>query len=92
MDAPAILYALRWLIHDTFRQALTSRVFWIMLSLSGLCILFCLGVSVEGGAIRDETELINAKKNKPTGPGENAGQMSLLFGAVRPSVLAHRRG
>ncbi len=83
MDAPAILYALRWLIHDTFRQALTSRVFWIMLGLSGLCIVFCLGVSVEGGAKFDETEYINPQKKKPIGPGESAGHMSLLFGAVR---------
>jgi ABC-type transport system involved in multi-copper enzyme maturation permease subunit len=83
MDAPAILYALRWLIHDTFRQALTSRVFWIMLGLSGLCILFCLGVSVEGGAVRDETEFVNPKKGKPIAPGEKAGELSLLFGAVR---------
>ena len=34
MDAPAVLYALRWLIHDTFRQTLSSRVFWILLGLS----------------------------------------------------------
>lgn len=83
MDAPAILYALRWLIHDTFRQALTSRVFWIMLALSGLATLFCLGVSVEGGAKFDETELIDQQKGKPIGPGARTGQLSLMFGAVR---------
>ena len=36
MDAPAVIYALRWLIHDTFRQTLTSRVFWILIGLSAL--------------------------------------------------------
>ena len=83
MDAPAVLYALRWLIHDTFRQTLTSRVFWIMLSLSALSIVFCLGVSVEGGAIKDEGEIYN-KKGKLIGVEAKgpAGSMSLMFGLL----------
>jgi len=48
MDSPAVVYAGRWLIRDTFCQALTSRVFWLMLGTSAVCILFCLSVSVEG--------------------------------------------
>ncbi len=85
MDAPAIIYALRWLIHDTFRQALTSRVFWIMLGLSGLCILFCLGVRVEGGATKADAEWVDAK-GKPIAPGANEarGHMSLCFGLFPP--------
>ena len=43
------IYATRWLIRDTFRQALATRVFWVMLALTVLCVVFCLGVSVEGG-------------------------------------------
>jgi ABC-type transport system involved in multi-copper enzyme maturation permease subunit len=85
MDAPAVLYALRWLIHDTFRQALTSRVFWIMLGLSGLCILFCLGVSIEGGADRDVNEFYHPKTGELIKPGATSGHMSLLFGVFRYS-------
>lgn len=80
MDSPTILYALRWLIHDTFRQTLTSRVFWILLGLSGLCIVFCLGVSVEGGAVRDEAELIGKDGKLLAESREAPGRMTLLFG------------
>ncbi len=80
MDAPTILYALRWLIYDTFWQALTSRVFWILLGLSGICIVFCLGVSVVGGVEREDRELF-APDGKPLGAGnQRIGQASLLFG------------
>jgi ABC-type transport system involved in multi-copper enzyme maturation permease subunit len=81
MDSPAVLYALRWLVHDTFRQTLTSRVFWILLGLSLLCVVFCLGVSVEGGAIRDGNEFYHPTTKKLIGPGEAVGRVSLLFGA-----------
>lgn len=82
MDAPAAIYALRWLINDTFRQTLASRVFWIMLCLSGLCIVFCLGVSVEGGVVREEGELWTRDGNLLQGPAES-GRLSLLFGLFR---------
>jgi ABC-type transport system involved in multi-copper enzyme maturation permease subunit len=89
MDAPAVLYALRWLIHDTFRQALTSRVFWIMLALSGLCILFCLGVSVEGGTSKGDAELIDPK-GQPIAPQtkDAPGRISFLFGVFPPVPFA----
>src|SRR3954453_15316235 len=80
MNAPAVLYALRWLIHDTFRQALSSRVFWILLSLSGICIIFCLGITIEGGAVRDVNELITQKGELIAQAKEAPGRMSLLFG------------
>lgn len=81
MDAPAVLYALRWLIHDTFRQTLTSRVFWILLGLSLLCIVFCLGVSVEGGAVRDVNELLTPHGELIHGAKNAPGKLSLFFGA-----------
>jgi ABC-type transport system involved in multi-copper enzyme maturation permease subunit len=80
MDAPAALYALRWLIRDTFRQTMSSRVFWIMLSLSLLCIVFCLGISVEGGALRSDHELITPKGQLIGESKVPAGRMTLLFG------------
>ena len=80
MDAPQVLYALRWLIHDTFRQTLTSRVFWILLSISLLFIVFCLGVSVEGGAVKDINELVTKKGELIAESKTPPGRMSLLFG------------
>lgn len=91
MSLPAILFLLRWLVRETFRQALAARTFWLMLSVSGLCIVFCLGVHIEGGESLqrpDEIELI-APGNQPlTGPNPKAGHVSFAFGAVR--VDLHR--
>ncbi len=80
MDAPAVFYALRWLIHDTFRQTLTSRVFWILLGLSAICIVFCFGISVEGGALLDNREIITAKGVPIAEAKTPPGRVSLLFG------------
>jgi len=80
MDAPSVIYALRWLIHDTFRQTLSSRVFWIMLGLSAICIVFCFGVGVEGGVERDEGEIYTKSGKVLTGPNDEPGRLTLLFG------------
>jgi ABC-type transport system involved in multi-copper enzyme maturation permease subunit len=41
----------RWLVRDTFRQALASGVFWLMLGVTAVCVALCLTVSfpTEGG-------------------------------------------
>lgn len=49
MNLPALIYVTRWLIRDTFRQALASGILWLMLAVSGVCILVCLSVGVSGG-------------------------------------------
>ena len=36
-----------WMIRDTLRQSLASRLFWAMMALSAVCILFCLSVRVK---------------------------------------------
>lgn len=91
MNLPAIVFLLHRLVRETFRQALAARTFWLMLSVSGLCILFCLGIHIDGGESLhrpDEIELI-APDNKPlTGPNPLAGHVSFAFGAVR--VELHR--
>ena len=49
MRSPEVIYACRWLIRDTFRQALANRVVWVMLGACGIVILFCLSITIEGG-------------------------------------------
>lgn len=89
MNSSNIIYALRWLVRDTFRQALASKVFWIMLAISGLATVFCLGVSIEGGErLRDEGELVSPKTKQPlTGPNPEPGSMKLLFGAFKVQLF-----
>lgn len=48
MNLPAVLFAVRLLVRDTFRQALASGIFWLMLGMTGLCIVLCLSLRVEG--------------------------------------------
>jgi ABC-type transport system involved in multi-copper enzyme maturation permease subunit len=75
MTLPETIYVCRWLIRDTFAQALANRLFWLMLGISGLCIVFCLSVTIEQGeSLRppDDVEL--------TVPH---GQVALGFGAFR---------
>jgi ABC-type transport system involved in multi-copper enzyme maturation permease subunit len=58
MNLPAALLAIGWMVRDTIRQSLASRLFWAMLALSAVCILFCLSVTAT-----DHPRL-------PTAPGE----------------------
>ena len=58
MNLPAALLAIGWMVRDTLRQSLASRLFWAMLAVSALCILFCLGVRV------------NDRPRLPLAPGE----------------------
>jgi ABC-type transport system involved in multi-copper enzyme maturation permease subunit len=96
MSGSAFIYVTRWLVRDTFRQALASRVFWIMLAVSGLCTLFCLGVSIRGGEplkSKGDIELYKPGSNEPltqTPLDLEYGSMSLLFGAVRNVPLGGR--
>lgn len=48
MNLPAALYAVRWMIRDTFRQARASGIVWVMLVVSILCILLCLSIGTTG--------------------------------------------
>ncbi|HEY1191129.1 MAG TPA: ABC transporter permease subunit [Gemmata sp.] len=45
---PAAIRTARWMVRDTFRQSLASKLFWVMLGLTAVCTLFCLSVSITG--------------------------------------------
>src|SRR3954454_13138004 len=73
MNLPALVYATRWLIRDTFRQALASGIFWLMLAVSGVCILVCLSIGVRGGAsVKHEGENPEFVSEPPRQPNETA--------------------
>ena len=86
MNSPTAVLVVRCMIRDTIRQSLASRTFWLLLGLSGLCILLCLSVGVEGAtAVRPlgEIELFGADRQPYTGLNKGRGVLSLGFGAVR---------
>jgi ABC-type transport system involved in multi-copper enzyme maturation permease subunit len=49
MNAPTAILTITWLARDTLRQALASGVFWLMLTISAICIVFCLSIQPVGG-------------------------------------------
>jgi ABC-type transport system involved in multi-copper enzyme maturation permease subunit len=85
MNAPSVLHVLRWSVWETLRQSLASRVFWLMLAVSGLSILFCLGIGVrdETTKLPDDIELYDANNQPLTGPSPTPGELTVAFGAVR---------
>ena len=93
MTLPAALFAVRWLVRDTFRQALASGVFWLMLGVTGICTAVCLSVGTVNLPLKEadserypasEAKKLPAEKVKESGLDviEN-GKITLGFGAVR---------
>ena len=46
MNLPAAILTIGWLVRDTLRQSLASKLFWAMLAVSAVCILFCTSIRV----------------------------------------------
>ena len=67
------------LIRDTIRQSLASGVFWLMLAVTGLCILFCLSVGDRPAA--DGTDA-GAKVIWFNESDNAVREQSFLFGAI----------
>lgn len=96
---PAAIRTVRWMVRDTFRQAAASRLLAVMLGLTGLCVVFCLGVAVAGPEERvkhpDELPLYVPKsqadeKVKEEGITVPTGEVSLGFGLCRFEVTKTR--
>jgi ABC-type transport system involved in multi-copper enzyme maturation permease subunit len=50
---PAAIRTIRWMVRDTFRQSLATKLFWVMAGLTLLCSLFCASVTVTGDERRE---------------------------------------
>src|SRR5262249_46730662 len=102
MTLPAALFAVRWLVRDTLRQARASGITAAMLLVTAVCTLLCLSMGIQG----EPTPL-------PLGPGERrefypkqeaeklppqerqsvevpTGELTLLFGAFRVPLFRTR--
>jgi ABC-type transport system involved in multi-copper enzyme maturation permease subunit len=86
MNLPTAFYVLRWMVRDTFRQALGSRAFWLVTGLNGLAILLCLSVGVEGFTAEipaGEIEYFGRDKQPLTDLSRREGHTTLAFGLIR---------
>ena len=94
MNLPAALYAFRWLLRDTFRQARASGLLWLMLGVSTLCIMVCLSVDVVGNQALERpgqrAEFLPRNDPHsdpaiagPAGVDVVSGELRLGFGAIK---------
>jgi ABC-type transport system involved in multi-copper enzyme maturation permease subunit len=100
MNAPTAIRTVRWMVRDTFRQSIASKLFWVMLGLTLLCTAFCFGVSVTGDDERprhpDQLPTYmprseNTKAVQDEGIRVVSGEVSLGFGLFKFPVGKHRR-
>jgi len=87
-DIPSAIRTVRWMVRDTFRQSLASKLFWVMLSITALCTVFCLGMTVDTPGerprhpdeIKDRLPAGFDPRAEDEGIPESGGTMSLGFG------------
>ncbi|MFO0850398.1 MAG: ABC transporter permease subunit [Gemmataceae bacterium] len=104
MTLPEAIRTVRWMVWDTVRQAVATKLFWVMLAVTGVCTAVCLSVSVAGDdpgpALTDadlpavlpkkEAERIGVDKVKADGVRVVTGQVSIGFGAVTVPIGRNR--
>jgi len=96
MNLPAAVRTVRWMIRDTFRQSVSTKLFWVTLGITILCAAFCASVRVIGDAPptqydwevpsllpKDEAEKIGIEKVKADGVRIATGEISFGFGAIK---------
>ena len=91
--APTAIRTVRWMVRDTFRQSLSTKLFWVMLTLTVVCTVFCLSISIAAEPERPkhpdelplyiskaEAERIGMDKVKAEGLRIVDGEVKLGFG------------
>ncbi len=94
MDLPNAVYAFRWFVRDTFRQASDSRLSWLMLGCSGVFVALCLSVGVNGEVplqkegvpvdfLPSGDPLAETVRVSSSGVAVVGGQLTVFFGFIR---------
>jgi ABC-type transport system involved in multi-copper enzyme maturation permease subunit len=89
---PDALRTTRWMVRDTFRQSLASKLFWAMLGLTVLCTGFALSVHATDAPPRHPAEIpaYMPKGMAADGVPEAQGDVSVGFGLVKYRVAKSR--
>ena len=57
MNVRSNFVTLKQMTRDTFRQACASGICWMMLTVTGICVVLCLSVNVSGDvSLHDDDE------------------------------------
>ncbi len=94
MTLPDAIRTVRWMVRDTVRQAVATKLFWVMLAAVAVAVGVCASVGVSGDSApqtdvpvpaalpADEAAKIGMDKLAADGVRILGGRMSLGFGAV----------
>jgi ABC-type transport system involved in multi-copper enzyme maturation permease subunit len=94
---PDAIRTVRWMVRDTFRQSLHTKLFWVMLGVTVLCTAFCASIRVTGDVAappdaplltvtRDEAKRLGEERLRDSGVQVKGGEISFGFGAVKSPV------
>jgi ABC-type transport system involved in multi-copper enzyme maturation permease subunit len=96
MNLPTALRTIRWMIRDTFRQSLATKLFWVMLTITAICTLITLSIDISGdmpGSTHDfevpaflppdEVKRIGEEKVREEGVRVVSGELSIGFGLLK---------
>ena len=96
MNLPDIVRTVRWMIRDTFRQSISTKLFYVMVALIGVATLLCASVRVTGDVAptqydwevpalipKGEAEKLGMDKVKNDGVRVISGELSFGFGATK---------
>ena len=96
MNLPTVVRTVRWMIRDTFRQSISTKLFYVMIALIGVATLLCASVRVSGDVKptqydwevpalipKGEAEKIGMDKVKNDGVRVIDGELSFGFGLTK---------
>jgi len=86
------------MVRDTFRQSVASKLFWVMLGITGVCTVFCLGMTVDtpGERERHPWEIRDYTRDGPDSRATQegipvaGGKMTIGFGLFEFEVPKFR--
>ncbi len=95
---PIAIRTVRWMVRDTFRQSLSSKLFWVMLGITAFFTVFCLSMTVDTPGerprhpdeIRDYTRPGMDPKAVAEGIPVAGGKMTIGFGLFEFEVPKFR--
>ena len=98
ISLPEAIRTVRWMVRDTFRQSLHTKLFWVMLGVTAVCTAFCASIRVTGGVKttpdapaytlpKTEVDKIGGdEKLKGEGVQIKDGEISFGFGAMKSPI------